>query len=63
MTCSLTASAESFDAFYAGSVRRVTALLDAMTGGRAEAEDCGQEAYARAWQRWGSLSGYDDPEA
>lgn len=56
-------NAESFDAFYAGSVRRVTAQLYAMTGGRAEAEDCVQEAYARAWQRWGSLSCYDDPEA
>jgi len=28
-----------FDAFYAGSVRRVTSHLYAMTGSRAEAED------------------------
>jgi len=34
-----------------------------MTGSRAEAEDCVQEAYARAWQRWDKVSGYGDPEA
>jgi RNA polymerase sigma-70 factor, ECF subfamily len=52
-----------FDAFYSGSVRRVTGQLYAMTGSRAEAEDCVQEAYARAWQRWDKVSGYGDPEA
>ena len=55
--------AESFDAFYAASVRRVTGQVYLMTGGRPEADDCVQEAYARAWQRWGRVSGYDDPEA
>ena len=53
----------TFDAFYSGSVRRVTGQLYAMTGSRAEAEDCVQEAYARAWQRWDKVSGYGDPEA
>jgi len=53
----------TFDAFYSGSVRRVTGQLYAMTGSRAEAEDCVQEAYARAWQRWDKVSGYCDPEA
>jgi len=53
----------SFDAFYAGSVRRLTAQLYAMTGSRGEAEDCVQEAYARAWQRWDRVRGYGDPEA
>ena len=53
----------TFDAFYSGSVRRVTGQLYAMTGSRAEAEDCVQEAYARAWQRWDTVSGYGDPEA
>jgi len=38
----------TFDAFYSGSVRRVTGQLYAMTGSRTEAEDCVQEAYARA---------------
>jgi RNA polymerase sigma-70 factor (ECF subfamily) len=53
----------TFDEFYSGSVRRVTGLLYAMTGSRAEAEDCVQEAYARAWQRWDKVSEYGDPEA
>jgi RNA polymerase sigma-70 factor, ECF subfamily len=54
---------ESFDAFYASSVRRITGQLYAMTGSRPEAEDCVQEAYARAWQRWRRVGGYSDPEA
>ena len=54
---------ESFDAFYVGTVRRVTAQLYAITGDLVEAEDCVQEAYARAWQRWRTVGGYDDPEA
>jgi RNA polymerase sigma-70 factor, ECF subfamily len=53
----------SFDAFYNGSVRRLIGQLHAMTGSRVEAEDCVQEAYARAWQRWDRVSGYGDPEA
>jgi len=53
----------SFDSFYDTSVRRLTSQLHAMTGSRAEAEDCVQEAYARAWQRWDKVSGYGDPEA
>jgi RNA polymerase sigma-70 factor, ECF subfamily len=53
----------NFDAFYSGSVRRITGQVYAMTGSRAEAEDCVQEAYARAWQRWDKVSGYYDPEA
>lgn len=53
---------DSFDAFYAGSVRRVTSQLYALIGDRAEAEDAVQEAFARAWQRWGKISGYADPE-
>lgn len=52
-----------FDEFYASSVRRVTSQLHAITGSRADAEDAVQEAYARAWQRWAKVSGYEDPEA
>jgi RNA polymerase sigma-70 factor, ECF subfamily len=54
---------ESFDSFYAGSVRRVTSQLYALTGDRSEAEDVVQEAYARAWQRWDKVGSYDDPES
>jgi RNA polymerase sigma-70 factor (ECF subfamily) len=54
---------ETFDAFYAGSVRRLVSQLYAMTGNRAEAEDVVQEACARAWQRWDRVSRYGNPEA
>jgi RNA polymerase sigma-70 factor, ECF subfamily len=54
---------ETFDAFYAGSVRRLVSQLYAMTGDRAEAEDVVQEACARAWQRWDRVSRYGNPEA
>ncbi|MET7451675.1 sigma factor [Streptomyces sp. NPDC005574] len=52
-----------FDAFYAGSVRRLISQMYAITGDRAEAEDLVQEAFARAWQSWEKVSGYNDPEA
>jgi RNA polymerase sigma-70 factor (ECF subfamily) len=52
-----------FDAFYAGSSRRVLGHLYAMTGNRAEAEDAVAEAYARAWQRWPIVRNCDSPEA
>ena len=53
---------DDFDQFYAGTVRRVTTYLHALTGSRAEAEDAAQEAFARAWQRWDTVSGYANPE-
>jgi RNA polymerase sigma-70 factor (ECF subfamily) len=56
-------AARDFDAFYAASAGRVVHTLYAMTGNRAEAQDCVQEAYERAWQRWGTVRGYADPEA
>jgi RNA polymerase sigma-70 factor (ECF subfamily) len=55
--------AATFDEFYAGTVRRVISQLYVMTGDYAEAEDAAQEAYARAWQRWDQVAGYQDPEA
>ena len=59
----------SFDDFYRTTSRRVLHHVYAMTGDRTEAQDCVQEAYARAWQRWGQLHGgrggeaAGDPEA
>ena len=41
--------AEEFDAFYSGSVRRLTGQLYAVTGDLAEAQDLVHEAFARAW--------------
>ena len=52
-----------FDAFYAATYRRVVGHVYVMTGSMAEAEDCVQEAYARAWQRWGRVSRHPAPEA
>lgn len=52
-----------FDEFYAASFRRLVGQLYAMTGNLSEAEDAVQEAYARAWQRWDTVSGYGAPEA
>lgn len=53
-----------FDAFYSATYRRIVGQIYAMTGSLHEAEDCVQEAYARAWQRWGKLStDHGNPEA
>ncbi|NHC45331.1 sigma-70 family RNA polymerase sigma factor [Motilibacter aurantiacus] len=52
-----------FDAFYAGTSRRVLGSVYAMTGSVAEAEDAVAEAYARAWQRWPRVRACDSPEA
>ena len=55
--------AEGFDAFYVGTSRRLLHQMYAMTGNVADAQELVQEAYARAWQRWSSVSAYDDPQA
>lgn len=52
-----------FEDFYAASSARVLGQLFVMTGNRAEAEDAVAEAYARAWQRWVTVSAADSPEA
>jgi RNA polymerase sigma-70 factor, ECF subfamily len=54
--------ASQFDAFYAECGPRVVRQLHAMTGDLGDAQDCAQEAFARAWQRWSRVSGLDDPE-
>jgi RNA polymerase sigma-70 factor, ECF subfamily len=53
----------SFDDFYRATSRRLLHQVYALTGDLAEAQDCVQEAYARAWQRWERVSRHDDPEA
>jgi RNA polymerase sigma-70 factor (ECF subfamily) len=52
-----------FTAFYHAEYGRLTGQLYAYLGDAAEAEDVVQEAYTRAWQRWGSVSRYDNPVA
>ena len=56
-------SEADFEAFYNASSRRLLGHVYAMVGDLAEAEDALQEAYARAWQRWDRVAGYEDPEA
>ena len=59
----MTADAEhSFDAFYRGTSRRMLRYAFGLTADLADAQDLTQEAYVRAWQRWGRLSGYESAE-
>jgi len=56
----------TFEAFYAGSARRLLTQLYLVTGDVEEARDCLQEAFARAWLRWGGddgvgTAGREDP--
>lgn len=55
--------AEAFDALYAGSFRRLVAQIYAMCGNLAEAQDCVQEAFVRAWDRRRVLDIEQSPEA
>ena len=43
--------AGEFDRWYAGSYPRLVAQLTALIGNRAEAQDCVQEAFIRAWDK------------
>lgn len=54
---------DDFDAFYAATAPSLVRQVHAFTGDLAEAQDCVQEAYARAWQRWAKVSEYDAPAA
>lgn len=54
---------EQFEAFYAENSAAVLRQLLAVTGSVAEAQDCVQEAFARAWQRWASLAQHPNPQA
>ncbi len=54
---------QSFEDFYAATGPRLLRQLLALTRDLPEAQDCLQEAYARAWQRWATVSVHPDPEA
>lgn len=55
--------AEQFDALYARSFKRLVAQIYAMCGNFAEAQDCVQEAFVRAWDRRRVLDTEQCPEA
>ena len=55
--------AEEFQDLYATSFARLVRQLYAMTGNHAEAQDCVQEAFVRAWQHHRALDRDGSPEA
>jgi RNA polymerase sigma-70 factor, ECF subfamily len=56
-------SSDDFREFYEASYGRTLAMVAALVGGRAEAEDVTQEAFARALARWSLLRSYERPDA
>jgi len=54
---------EDFDAFYQASFGRLVGQIYAMCGNVAEAQDCVQEAFVRAWDRRRMLDRDQAPEA
>jgi RNA polymerase sigma-70 factor (ECF subfamily) len=52
-----------FDDLYAALYPRLVRQLFAFTGDLTEAQDCVQEAFTRAYLRWGHVSTCDSPEA
>ncbi|HZM84453.1 MAG TPA: sigma factor-like helix-turn-helix DNA-binding protein [Candidatus Limnocylindrales bacterium] len=52
-----------FDAFYTSTGARILGQVYLMVGDRGRAEDAVAEAYARAWQRWSTVSEHADPAA
>ena len=52
-----------FDEFYTASFARLVGQLQAMIGSRDEAQDCVQEAFARAWSHRAKLNRTEHPEA
>ncbi len=52
-----------FDDFYAASFQRITGQVYAMIGNRDEAQECVQEAFARAWAHRKKIDKAEHPEA
>lgn len=57
------AAEHEFAEFYDATWSRTLACTYAMSGDLGAAEELAQEAYTRAWARWGRLSSYDEPAA
>lgn len=54
---------EAFDAFYQASFGRLVGQVYAMCGNVAEAQDCVQEAFVRAWDKRRTLDVEQSPQA
>ncbi len=55
--------AAGFDDFFAAEYSRVVGLAFVLCGRRGLAEEFAQDAFVRAYQRWPTISAYDDPGA
>lgn len=55
--------AKDFAQFYAASYERLVRQVRSLCPSMADAEDCVQDAFAKALLRWGRVSRYDDPLA
>jgi len=53
----------SFDSFYRAELKRVVAVVFALTGSRPVAEDMAHDAFLKAHRRWEEVSTYDHPGA
>lgn len=54
---------DEFDQFYSASFTRLVGHIYAMCGSMAEAQDCVQEAFVRAWDHKNQLDTANSPEA
>lgn len=52
-----------FEDLFLAEHRRLFGTLCMITGDRFEAEDIGQEAFARVWERWDRVEGIENPRA
>lgn len=52
-----------FDEVYSATYPRLVRQVYAFTGSLAEAQDCVQEAFTKAYLRWSDVRAADDPEA
>ena len=58
-----TASADTFEVFFAATNPRLFTALWLVTGDRYEAEEIAQEAFLRVLERWDRVSRLEDPES
>ncbi len=60
-TVAQTQARQDFDDFYSAAFPQLMAQLYAFVGDRLEAQDVVQEALCRAFAKWKTISGYQDP--